>query len=113
MPGVLALLLIKSSATEPAGAVAALRVSLRSAFRSKSNAEFYSPFATTVVFTNLGLPRLPSGVLPTTDSRRAPLGWRPVFLAVAATYAPCASSWLFIDCTIPVIGPPKPAADAP
>ncbi len=40
-------------------------------------------------------------------------GWRPVFLAVAATYALCASSWLFIDCTLPVIGPPKPAADAP
>ncbi len=33
-------------------------------------------------------------------------GWRPVFLAVAATYALCALSWLFIDCTIPVIGPP-------
>lgn len=38
--------------------------------------------------------------------------WRPVFLAVAATYALCAASWLFKDCTLPVISPPKPAADA-
>jgi len=32
-------------------------------------------------------------------------GWRPVSLAVAATYVLCALSWLLIDCTIPVIGP--------
>jgi len=33
-------------------------------------------------------------------------GWRPVFLAVAGTYALCALSWLFINCTIPVIASP-------
>lgn len=32
-------------------------------------------------------------------------GWRAVFMTVAATYALCALSWLFIDCTLPVIGP--------
>jgi ACS family glucarate transporter-like MFS transporter len=39
-------------------------------------------------------------------------GWRPVFLAVAATYALCALSWLFINCTIPVVGPPKTETDS-
>ena len=39
--------------------------------------------------------------------------WRPVFLAVAATYGLCALSWLFINCTIPVVGPPQPDADSP
>lgn len=39
-------------------------------------------------------------------------GWRPVFLSVAAIYALCAFSWLFIDCTIPLFGPPKPRANA-
>jgi ACS family glucarate transporter-like MFS transporter len=33
-------------------------------------------------------------------------GWQPVFLAVAGTYALCALSWLFINCTIPVIAAP-------
>jgi MFS family permease len=39
-------------------------------------------------------------------------GWRPVFLSVAAIYALCAFSWLFIDCTIPLFGQPKPRANA-
>lgn len=30
-------------------------------------------------------------------------GWQPVFIAVGITYALCAFSWLFIDCTRPVI----------
>lgn len=31
-------------------------------------------------------------------------GWRWVFIAAAAIYALCAFSWLFFNCTIPVIG---------
>ena len=30
-------------------------------------------------------------------------GWPTVFVAVAATYVLCAFSWLFIDCTVPMI----------
>jgi sugar phosphate permease len=33
-------------------------------------------------------------------------GWPTVFLSVAATYVLCALSWLFIDCTIPMIEQP-------
>jgi MFS family permease len=35
-------------------------------------------------------------------------GWHIVFITVAATYVLCALSWLFIDCTIPMIGEPAP-----
>ena len=37
-------------------------------------------------------------------------GWPAVFLSVAATYVLCAVSWLFIDCTIPMIE--QPPSDA-
>jgi MFS family permease len=30
-------------------------------------------------------------------------GWRMVFVAVGVTYALCATSWLFVDCTLPVL----------
>ena len=39
-------------------------------------------------------------------------GWRPVFFSVAALYALCACSWLFIDCTLPLFAPRNPPADA-
>ncbi len=38
--------------------------------------------------------------------------WRLVFVAVGATYALCALSWLVIDCTIPVVHEPRSNGDA-
>jgi sugar phosphate permease len=35
-------------------------------------------------------------------------GWRAVFLTVAATYLLCALSWLFIDCTLVLVGASAP-----
>lgn len=38
-------------------------------------------------------------------------GWRAVFVTVAVAYILCAGSWLFINCTIPVLGEPAVEAD--
>jgi MFS transporter, ACS family, glucarate transporter len=40
-------------------------------------------------------------------------GWQPVFFTVAGVYALCALSWLFIDCTIPVVSTRKKPESKP
>lgn len=40
-------------------------------------------------------------------------GWVPVFIVAAVTYLVCASSWLLIDCTVPIFGTDNEAATGP
>ncbi|MGE0757148.1 MAG: hypothetical protein AB7O38_09010, partial [Pirellulaceae bacterium] len=39
-------------------------------------------------------------------------GWRMVFIMVAATYAACAASWLWINCTVPLLARTESSASA-